>query len=324
MIPHAPLCRIVRFLLVALAAVAGALSAQTPPIAESGRISGQVSNGATRALLEGASVEIPALGVRTLTDTLGRFLIQPVPAGNHAIVVTYTGLNREERRIAVAAGQQVSAAFELASDVYRLDKFSVVGEREGNAAALTAQRNADSVKSVVALDAYGNLSNSEAGELLIRLPGIAGSLNGEGVVSEVMVRGTNHTLNSVTVDGNKMASSGGMNRNFRTNSIPGAFFDTIEVTKAATPDMDADSLGGNINMKTRSPLSMREKRRMIYRFGAKWAPPFYDHNPATRNHSLHPMTSFSYQEVFDAFGGDRNLGVTFSMFYSEKMKTCPI
>ena len=317
MIPLAPLCRIVRFLLVALAAGAGALSAQTQPAAESGRIAGQVSNGATRALLEGASVEIPALGVRTLTDTLGRFLIQPVPAGNHAIVVTYTGLNREERRIAVAAGQQVSAAFELASDVYRLDKFSVVGEREGNAAALTAQRNADSVKSVVALDAYGNLSNSEAGELLIRLPGIAGSLNGEGVVSEVMVRGTNHTLNSVTVDGNKMASSGGMNRNFRTNSIPGAFFDTIEVTKAATPDMDADSLGGNINMKTRSPLSMREKRRMIYRFGAKWAPPFYDHNPATRNHSLHPMTSFSYQEVFDAFGGDRNLGVTFSMFYSE-------
>ncbi|MFM9091611.1 MAG: TonB-dependent receptor, partial [Verrucomicrobiota bacterium] len=260
---------------------------------------------------------ITSLGRRTLTDNLGRFTFDQLPAGAYPVSVTYIGLNREERLVPVAAGQQVSANFDLGSDVYRLEQFSVVGEREGNAAALTAQRNADSVKSVVALDAYGNLSNSEAGELLIRLPGIAGSLNGEGVVSEVMVRGTNHTLNSVTVDGNKMASSGGMNRNFRTNSIPGAFFDTIEVTKAATPDLDADSLGGNINMKTRSPLSMREKRRMIYRFGAKWAPPFYDHNPATRNHSIHPMTSFSYQEVFDAFGGDRNLGVTFSVFDSE-------
>ena len=317
MIPHAPLLRIVRLWFAALSAGSGVLLAQFPLPGETGRISGQVSNGATRALLEGAAVEIPALGVRTLTDTQGRFRIEQVPSGNHAVLVTYTGLNREERRIAVASGQQVSAVFELGSEVYRLEKFSVVGEREGNAAALTAQRNADSVKSVVALDAYGNLSNSEAGELLIRLPGIAGSLNGEGVVSEVMVRGTNHTLNSVTVYGNKMASSGGMNRNIRTNSIPGAFFDTIEVTKAATPDMDADSLGGNINMKTRSPLSMEEKRRMIYRFGAKWAPPFYDHNPTTRNHSLHPMTSFSYQEVFDAFGGDRNLGVTFSTFYSE-------
>ncbi|WP_414662488.1 TonB-dependent receptor [Horticoccus sp. 23ND18S-11] len=289
--------------------------------AATGRLTGQVSNGATRALLEGAAVEIPALGRRMLTDTFGRFVFDGLPAGNHAVSVTYIGLNREERLIPLAAGQQLSVVFDLGADVYRLEKFSVVGEREGNAAALTAQRNADSVKSVVALDAYGNLSNSEAGELLIRLPGIAGSLNSEGVVSEVLVRGTNHTLNSVTVDGNKMASSGGMNRNFRTNSIPGAFFDTIEVTKAATPDMDADSLGGNINMKTRSPLSMKEKRRMIYRFGAKWAPFFYDHNPATRNRPLHPMTSFSYQEVFDAFGGNRNLGITFSMFYSENAVT---
>ncbi|MDO8542963.1 MAG: TonB-dependent receptor [Opitutaceae bacterium] len=316
------------FPLVALAIFAAGLHvlpvhAQRAVSAESGtsRITGQVSNGATRALLEGAMVELPALGRRTLTDNLGRFSLDDLPAGEHAIVVSYIGLNREERLISVAPGAQVKVTFDLGSDVYRLDKFSVVGEREGSAAALTAQRNADSVKSVVALDAYGNLSNSEAGELLIRLPGIAGALNGEGVVGEVMVRGTNHTLNSVTVDGNKMASSGGMNRNFRTNSIPGAFFDTIEVTKAATPDIDADSLGGNINMKTRSPLSMKEKRRMIYRFGAKWAPPFYDHNPATRHHSIHPMTSFSYQEVFDAFGGDRNLGVTFGLFYSENAVT---
>ena len=305
--------------LFALATLVPPSRAQLPSAPESGpgRITGQVSNGATRTLLEGASVEISALGRRTLTDNLGRFTFEDLPAGPQAVSVRYIGLNPETRTLLVKPGPPVYAGFELSSEVYRLDKFSVVGEREGNAAALTAQRNADSVKSVVALDAYGNLSNSEAGELLIRLPGIAGALNGEGVVSEVMVRGTNNTLNSVTVDGNKMASSGGMNRNFRTNSIPGAFFDTIEVTKAATPDMDADSLGGNINMKTRSPLSLKEKRRMIYRLGAKWAPFFYDHNPATRDHNLHPMTSFSYQEVFDAFGGSRNLGITFSVFYSE-------
>ena len=152
-----------------------------------GRITGLVSNGATRALLEGAAVEIPALGRSTLTDQMGRFALDQIPSGSHAVSVTYIGLNREERLVLVTPGAAVAVAFDLRSDVYRLNTFSVVGEREGNAAALTAQRNADSVKSVVALDAYGNLSNSEAGELLIRLPGIAGSLNGEGVVSEVMV-----------------------------------------------------------------------------------------------------------------------------------------
>jgi hypothetical protein len=101
-----------------------------------------------------------------------------------------------------------------------------------------------------------------------------------------------------------MASQGGGARQTRIHTITGSMFDGLELTKGHTPDKGADSLGGTINLKTRSPLSMREKRRMIYRVGAKWAPPFYDHNPATRNHSIHPMTSFSYQEVFDAFGGE--------------------
>ena len=45
------------------------------PVSDTGnsRITGVVSNGATRTLLEGAAVEIPALGRRTLTDNLGRF-----------------------------------------------------------------------------------------------------------------------------------------------------------------------------------------------------------------------------------------------------------
>jgi len=309
------------FALAILAPIPSTLSlqAQPAPTAEPGtsRLTGQVSNAATRSLLEGAAVEIAALGRRTLTDNLGQFVLNNLPAGNHAISVTYIGLNRDERLIQVAPGQTTTVTLELRSDVYQLETFSVVGEREGNAAALTAQRNAESVKSAVALDALGNLSNDHAGELLIRLPGVAGLINAEGHVSGVFIRGSDDSLNSVTVDGNKMASSGAMNRTFRTHTIPGAFFDSLEVTKALTPDLDADSLGGTVNMKTRSPLSLKDRRRISYRVGAKWAPPFYSHTPIMKDHPIHPITSFGYQEVFDTFGGERNFGVTFSLFYSE-------
>lgn len=291
----------------------------TAPAAGSGtgRITGVVSNGATRSLLEGATVEIAPLGRRTLTDSLGRFTFEDLPAGRHPVSVSYIGLNREERMAEVAPGGTATLTLDLNSEIYQLEKFSVVGEREGYAAALTAQRNAESVKNVVATDALGNLSNDHAGELLIRLPGVAGLVNAEGYVSGVFIRGSADTLNSVTVDGNKMASSGGLSRTFRTHSVPGAFFDSLEVTKALTPDLDADSLGGNVNMKTRSPLNLKDRRRLSFRVGAKWAPPFYSHTPTTKKHPIHPLTSFGYQEVFDAFGGERNLGVTFSLFYSE-------
>jgi hypothetical protein len=49
-----------------------------PPLSanqQNGTITGNVSNLATGNLLEGAQVEIPALGLRTLTDNTGRYTL---------------------------------------------------------------------------------------------------------------------------------------------------------------------------------------------------------------------------------------------------------
>lgn len=64
---------------------------------------------------------------------------------------------------------------------------------------------------------------------------------------------------------------------------------------------------------------MKERRRFTYSIGARWAPPFYDHVQPRRNQPIHPLTNFSYQEVFDVFGGERNLGLALNFFYSENV-----
>jgi iron complex outermembrane receptor protein len=284
-----------------------------------GIVTGTVSNSATRNLLEGAKVEVPALGRSVLTDNTGRFTLTGLPAGSVELVVSYLGLDTKRETVAVGAGQRVARNFDLSAEIYRLGEFRVTGEREGNALALTAQRNADNVKNVVALDAYGNLPNMSAGELAVRLPGVASQLDDEGNVTGLIIRGQPSTMNRVNVDGQLMSNVGGFNRQFQTHSLTGAMFEQLEVIKGQLPDQTADSLGGSVNLKTRSPLSMRERRRFGYSFGLRWAPPFYDHIQARRNHPIHPLTNFSYQEVFDAFGGARNLGVAVNLFYSENV-----
>lgn len=284
-----------------------------------GVVSGAVSNAATRNLLEGAKVEVPALGRSVLTDNTGRFSLSGLAAGNVELVVSYLGLDAKRETVTVAAGQRVVRNFDLSAEIYQLGEFRVTGEREGNALALTAQRNSDNVKNVVALDAYGNLPNMSAGELAVRLPGVASQFDDEGNVTGVIIRGSPSTMNRVNVDGNLMSNVGGFNRQFQTHSLTGAMFEQLEVIKGQTPDQTADSVGGTVNLKTRSPLSMREKRRFNYSFGARWAAPFYDHIQERRNHPIHPLTNFSYQEVFDVFGGDRNLGVALNLFYSENV-----
>ncbi len=286
-----------------------------------GVITGTVANAATGLFLKDALVELPELGRQTLTDQVGAFRLIDVPAGTHTLVVTYLGLDPIRESIAITAGGRVSRSFEMGTAVYELAQFTVTGEREGNAASITRQRNAPNVKNVVALDAFGNLPNDSAGELLIRLPGIAGNLDDEGNVTGVSIRGAAPGLNTVSVDGNMQASAGGFGRDFRTHNISGALFDEIEVSKAPTPDMAADSLGGAVNLKTRSPLNMKEKRRITYRAAARWAPPFFDHTELRRDHPIHPLLSLGYQEVFGVAGGERNLGVSLNLFYSENVNS---
>lgn len=290
--------------------------------AGAGGVTGTVSNAATNVYLDGARVELPALGRQVLTDASGRFALTDVPPGEHAIVASYTGLDADRQTVRVEAGRSAVLKFDLGSSIYQLQQFVITGEREGNAASITRQRNADNVKSVVALDAFGNLGNENPGELLSRMAGVAPNISDEGDVFSVYVRGIDPTLNSVNIDGNKMATSAALSREYRFLNVSAGAFEELEVVKAPTPDMDPDSLGGAVNMKSKSSLSLKEKRRFNYRVGAKWAPPFmWDQTPTRAQHRAHPITSVGYQEVFGVRGGERNLGVALNAFYIENPTT---
>jgi hypothetical protein len=134
-----------------------------------------VSNSATGNLLEGSRVELPALARSTLTDNTGRYVFAGLPAGSHMIVATYLGLDAVRADVTLTAGQRAVRNFDLTAGIYQMAQFKVTGEREGYAAALTEKRNATNVKDVVAMDQFGNLPNLGTGEVVMRLPGVAGS-----------------------------------------------------------------------------------------------------------------------------------------------------
>ncbi|MCX6955370.1 MAG: carboxypeptidase-like regulatory domain-containing protein, partial [Verrucomicrobia bacterium] len=284
--------------------------------ADGGVITGSVSNIATRNTLEGAVVAVPALSITTLTDNSGRYTLSNLPVGTHEIVVNYIGLDAARQRVTVGAGARVTQDFELTTGIYKLESFKVTGEREGNAAMITDKRNATNVKDVIAMDSFGYLPNMSAGEVVMRLPGVAGSPTDEGLAYRFNIRGMDPALNNVTVDGGTLTSLG-TNRSFELQSITGAMFEGMELIKGQTPDKGADSLGGTINFKTRSTFSMKEDSRTNYNFSTRWAPPFFEQTPIRSQHRAHPILNLTHQQVFSVFGGERNLGTSVNIFYSE-------
>ena len=136
------------WLVIAFALTAPVSAAETTASGSTSTVSGFVSNTATTAFLEGARVEVVGTSLTTLTDRDGRYEIS-VPAGAQQIAVSYLGLTRQLLSVMVVSGQSLRKDVGLTSDVYTLDKFTVAGVREGNALAITKQREAVNVKNVV-------------------------------------------------------------------------------------------------------------------------------------------------------------------------------
>jgi len=118
------------------------------------------------------------------------------------------------------------------------------------------------------------------------------------------------------MDGQRMPSIG-TNRALELHTVSATLYEQMEMVKGLTPDASADSLGGNLNLKTRSTLNMKEKRRMNFSSNVRAALPGTTQIPLRAEHRYHPLFTFSYQEVFGVLGGQRNLGVQANVFYSE-------
>jgi hypothetical protein len=166
-------------------------------------------------------VEVTALGISTRTDDRGYYTLSGLPAGEHVVVASYADLDSQSVSVRVTAGTPATRNFELTSAVYRLGEFKVSADREGAAAALTAQRNSGNVRNVIAMDSYGDLPNMSVAELAGLMPGVAVNFSDDGVANGIQVRGASATLNRVTIDGGLKAGSGAT-RQFPSAQFTGA------------------------------------------------------------------------------------------------------
>ncbi|MBI4621959.1 MAG: carboxypeptidase-like regulatory domain-containing protein, partial [Verrucomicrobia bacterium] len=277
---------------------------------QAGSISGQVSNAATQSYLEGAVVELAGTNRIVTTDREGRYQFSGVPPGQVTLVVTYAGLDPQRLPVSMGSGQRAVVDVQLTSAIYKLDRFTVAGEREGTALAETLQRQAPNVKAVVSSDTFGNVADGNIGDMLQHMAGMTADYNGHDV-RQVSIRGVEANLNSVTMDGQQVASSqsAGAGRAFEFEQASLGNIETIEVTKAPTPDMDGASIGGSVNLVTKSPFNSAAGRVFSYTLGfvtrsthktrgASWKEPIEGYGPSM---------NFMYSDVI---GEKKNIGIT--------------
>lgn len=220
--------------------------------AQNGSISGRILD-ANGLPMPGATVTVSDAGaLGTSSDLNGVYTLLNVPAGTRTLTVTYIGYEAVERTVQVTSGQTTIVDLRLTEAAIVGQEVLVLGNTlQGQARALSRQRDNMNVTNVVSADQVGRFPDANLGDALKRIPGI--TMQGDqGEARNIIIRGMAPQLNSVTVNGFRIPSAEGDNRNIQLDLIPSDMIATVEVSKAVTPDMDGDAIGGSINLVTRS------------------------------------------------------------------------
>ncbi|MBI2511994.1 MAG: TonB-dependent receptor [Opitutae bacterium] len=284
--------------------------------ADTARVTGTVVSKSTGNALQGAQVTVA--GRSAFTDESGRFTIFDVPVGNAQVTASYSGFKDITQEAAVSSSGLADFTLTLeTADVLTLAPFTVQSVKEGQALSVTEQRNAGNIKTVVSLDEWGVLPTQNVGELAARLPGVTFTTDEDDLIFNISIRGQPDSYTRLNIDGMSATGVSGVGRTATLHSFSASNYEAIEIVAAQTPDKRADSLGGQVNLRTRSPLAMKEKRRITYNFNGRYFPSWSKRNVPLSDHPLHPDLSVGYTEIFDVFGGKRNLGIAINASYQE-------
>ena len=215
----------------------------------SGGLAGVITDDATGNPLQGASVTVEGTALNTTTDRVGSFRLLRIPIGQQKIVVRYLGYNEKSQTVNITSGKIASFSEGLKPSIEETVEVSAP-ILEGQAKALNQQKEAANITNIVSADQIGRFPDPNAAEAAQRIPGITIERDqGEG--RYVQVRGTEARLNSMMIDGERVPSPEGDIRAVALDVIPADLLEAIEVTKAPTADMDADSIGGSVNLVTK-------------------------------------------------------------------------
>jgi len=216
-----------------------------------GKITGHVVDSKSKDNLPGANIILKGTNLGAASDRVGAFRIDHIAPGAYELVCSYMGYETFSTQVNVSEGGTVKVDVELSASYIEMEAIVVQGERQGQVKALSQQRMATTIKNVVAEEQMLRFPDLNTAEVLQRVPAVSIERDqGEG--RDVLVRGTEARLNSMTINGERLPSPDGGERHVPMDIISAEELSSIEVTKALTPDMDGDAIGGSVNLVTKS------------------------------------------------------------------------
>jgi TonB-dependent receptor len=234
-------------------AIFGLLSYQT--------IQAQVIQGkivAKDGALPGATVRIKGSNQAAISSEQGDFRLNAAKASQLTLHFSFIGYADLDTTISVPASGVSLGNILLKPANSTLGEVIVTGFVAGSQSkAYSIKKNALAIMDVVVADAIGKLPDRNAAEAIQRIQGVAVARY-HGEADQATVRGTPFSWTSTLFNGSRLPSASVYGtRASILDAVPSEMIQRVEVSKALTPDMEADAIGGSINFVTKTAPTKR-------------------------------------------------------------------
>lgn len=231
-----------------------------------GSIEGVITDIYSGETLIGVNVMVGETGLGDATDVDGRYSIRRIPVGSYTLSISYIGYVTIEETIVIRAGETVRFNAGLTQETLEGEEVVVSAQREGQVQAINQQLRSDKIVNVVSEAKITEMPDFNAAQAIGRLPGVS-TLKSSGEENKVVIRGLSPKYNSIEVEGVRLSSTGGSQIGFSSQGgtsgtvnndrsvdltmVSPHMIRMISVYKSLTPDMNANSIGGTVNMELR-------------------------------------------------------------------------
>ena len=246
------------------------LTLQSFALAQTGSIKGKVFDKETKQALIGCNVIVKGTSIGAASDLNGNFLIRGIPAGRQTILISYIGYNTDSAHVNILENKTLEQNFYLTAKALQGKTVVITAQAQGQVSAIQQQLTSNKISNVVSEARIQSLPDFNAAQALSRLPGIS-TLQSSGEANKIVIRGLAPQYNQIAVGGISLASTGSTqigaasqggtagvissNRSVDLAGISTYMIKSLTVYKEPTPDINADELGGYVNMELREAPS---------------------------------------------------------------------
>ncbi|HLV52280.1 MAG TPA: TonB-dependent receptor [Flavobacterium sp.] len=204
-------------------------------------------------VLPGVVVSVEALNRSTTTNIDGTFVLNVNNTGTYDIKISFLGFPDITESFEIEEGINDLGTIKLEQGDSMLDEIVIAGfTASSQAKAYSIKKNSLAIMDVIAADAMGKLPDRNAAEAVQRVQGVAVSRY-HGEADQATVRGTPFAWTSTLVNGNRLPNGNvASGRSTVLNVVPSELIQYVQVSKALTPDMEGDAIGGSVNFITKT------------------------------------------------------------------------